>query len=797
MRLAGRDGTAENYVTGQLGEPELERCEELRASALGYLSHFGWLPIPVYWILTDGTCKCGKPNCVSPGKHPILKGWQDLRPDEKQIKAWWGPDGEYPLANIGVLTGSPSGILPLDVDPDHDGERSLDDLQDKHGELPFTRMHYSGGGGPHYFFRMPAFAVGNAHGRLGKGLDLKGTGGYIIVPPSISGKGLYYVANEQRDIDPAPLPGWIEGWLLERGKQQRGERSTLNAAVAPAGRRRAYGKQVIAARSTELREAAPGARNDTLNACAFALGQLAPAGIVDEESAWQALAEAASACGLSSAETRQTFLSGWRKGAQSPFEVEWHAEEHEWAQRTWDGIGLGERMVDHFGDTLRWCKDRKTWLAYSGGTWRDAGAEAGEWAAQEMIDSLPVTEALAYDNQRGQDGESEIESPREKFLDWVRSQRGVEGVSKSARLCKKHIPMRIDADKCDTDPLLINLRNGVWDARTRKLRDHDPDDLLTLQAGVAHDEGVSCPEWDAFLKQMQPDEKMRAYLYRVAGYSMTADISEQALFLHQGNGANGKSVWHDVISRILGGYAQTVPMETLLASKTDGRIPTDVARMKGMRYLTASEAKSGKQLDEARVKELTGGETVAARFMRQDYFQFKPTGKIHLTSNHLLHITASDDAIWRRVHLITWQQTVADTAQNKHLADQLVEREGSGILNRLLAGLADWRAKGLQPPDDVLAAKQEYRKEEDTLGKFIAVELIEDMASETPGAFCSLKIIYMDYKHWCDDGREKSMGRTTFSKVLSDRGYLKVQTKAGIFYPQLTSRFEPPPDDRR
>ena len=162
------------------------------------------------------------------------------------------------------------------------------------------------------------------------------------------------------------------------------------------------------------------------------------------------------------------------------------------------------------------------------------------------------------------------------------------------------------------------------------------------------------------------------------GYTITGKNTEQAVFLHRGPGVNGKSVFHAVCSAVLGNYAQTVPVETLLATRMEGRIPNDVARMQGRRYLLASETKAGKSLDEQLIKQLTGGDTISARFLRAEWFEFTPVGKIHLTSNHVVAVS-DDDATWRRIHLIKWEEVIPEDERDPELAAHIIAEEGPGV----------------------------------------------------------------------------------------------------------------------
>ena len=251
----------------------------------------------------------------------------------------------------------------------------------------------------------------------------------------------------------------------------------------------------------------------------------------------------------------------------------------------------------------------------------------------------------------------------------------------------------------------------------------------------------------------------------------------------------------DVLSKIAGGYGQVVPVETLLTSRNkQGRIPNDVARMVGKRFLKCSETSDGRRLDEALLKSLTGGEDLVARFMRSEFFEFRPTGKVHLTSNFLGHIS-DDDASWRRVHLTPWLVTIPEGERNKYLAQQLYEEEAPGIFNRLLAGLADWRAKGgLCPPDTATKAVQAYRKREDALGQAIAELFIEHMDHTECTAACKSHLLnrtgdylWQEYRRWAGQG---AMERKTFYDKLEARGYVRGKYRNTTMFPQLCSKYD-------
>lgn len=739
-----------NYDPSKLDEAEEIRRRELFQTAVACWQ-LGFRVIPVHDV-AFGRCSCDDPDCESQGKHPAFADWQKPGDDAGADCEWWRqvPPDEIlhpnwrPRANLGVLTGRHSNVFVVDIDPVHGGWETWQRLTDSHLDepIPSTRIIATGSGGRHYYFRYPEFTVRNCNpwGR-GAGIDIRGDGGQVVAPPSISARGPYQVVD---DSSVAEAPAWLLAALEEHSKIQRGEPSAASPRVVPTGIRRAYGQAAIRAQAQIMREAPAGDRNNTLNRTAFALGQLAPAAIVTEAEAWAALSDAASAAGLSPAETLRTFQSGWRKGMLSPFAPDWNEEERDFPARTWDDFGLGDRVADHFADVLRWNPDTEAWMVYQAGVWL-ADKEAGEVLAQAMIASLPDAEGGNYeDDPEAEDREG---TPRMKFFEQCRKWRSATAPVRAAKVASRMPLMRVRQRDFDRDPLLLNLRNGVWDAREHRLLAHEPDQLMTLQGGVAYDPAAQCPLWDEFFERVQPDPEIRAYLYRVWGYSLTAELTERALFLHHGDGANGKSVANNIIAFVAGSYAQTVPVETLLLSGHGGTVPTDIARMNGMRYLSAAETRAGRQLNEALIKQLTGGDTVAARFMRMDFFEFAMKGKIHVYSNHLVHIS-SDPATHGRIHLIKWGVSIPKDEQDKHLTGKICESEAGGVLNRLLFGLDDWLARGdLCVPGSAEEEKREYVRSEDWRVAF--VEECCEIAEPLPGAAGrSVAELYAVYKLW-------------------------------------------------
>lgn len=762
---------------GALSSVEDARRQELCQAAISYAQR-GYRVIPVRWVDASGECMCERNSeCTSPGKHPVHDDWPNVASsDPLEVAGWWRPEAPgtimrewFPWANVGIVTGEKSGIFVLDVDTYAGGSQTLAAYERRNGDLPETRVHSTGRNGTHFFFRHPGFTVRNSAGRvLGKGLDVRGENGFVVAPPSKSAGGKYEL-QPAHDIDAADAPDWLLDLLRNHDKGQNGSALSGAAPTEATGAARRYAEAAVEAECEKMREAEPGTRNDTLNQCAFSLGTLGGAGILSEASAFAALSEAARAAGLEDGEIRGTFTSGWRAGLDKPRHVQWNILQVDWPVRPRTEFGLADRMADHYGDILRWCPQLGQWMTYEGGVWRPAFKEAGEWYAQAMIRRLDVTEALSYDDEPETRIGDDTEGPtaREMFLEWVAKQQTRKAVSSAARLAMGLPLMRMDQASFDADSMLLNVRNGVVSLATGELLPHSPERRMTLQCSASYDPGATAPQWEAFLERVQPSAEMRAYLQRVAGYCATALTSEQVFFLMTGSGANGKGVFQGTIERILNDYAQTVPVDTLMASSVDGRIPNDVARMAGRRFLGASETAQGKALDEQRIKQLTGGDTIAARYMRAEYFEFRAVGKIILTTNHLPRLS-DDAATWRRIHLINWPVVIPEGERDGFLQERLLQQEAAGILAWIVRGALAWQEEGLNPPQSVYDAKEAYKAEEDEVGQFV-IDCLDEVEAFNSAIGRSSTEIYIAYKAWCQHEQRRPLARRTFTSRLSKK----------------------------
>jgi putative DNA primase/helicase len=349
----------------------------------------------------------------------------------------------------------------------------------------------------------------------------------------------------------------------------------------------------------------------------------------------------------------------------------------------------------------------------------------------------------------------------------------------------------------DTKAWLLNCTNGTLDLKTGILRPHDRTDLLTRCISVAYDPKAACPTWEKFLWRImggtvtpedpdmrmgelevrqQADIRARAlidFLQRAIGHSLTGDTREQCLFIFWGRGANGKSTLINTLLTLLGPYAMKATAALLMVTRND-RHPTERADLFGTRFVAAIETEEGGRLNEVFVKEATGGDPIRARRMREDFWQFDPTHKVFLATNHKPVIRGTDHAIWRRIKLVPFTIVLPDTEQDKQLPAKL-HAELPGILAWAVRGCLAWQQNGLGEPDAVTQATAGYREEMDVFEGFL-----RDECHRLPGAQGKASELYDAYERWCNANDVEALSKRTFGLRLADSGFTPEKGTAGI-----------------
>jgi len=320
-------------------------------------------------------------------------------------------------------------------------------------------------------------------------------------------------------------------------------------------------------------------------------------------------------------------------------------------------------------------------------------------------------------------------------------------------------------EQWDADPLLLATPDGVVDLKTGSLRPASREDYLTKITAVGPRD-MPTPLWDAFLTRvMGGDRELVAFLQRVAGYALTGETKEHALFFMHGLGANGKSTFSNALTGLFGDYTVTASMETFVVGPTD-KHPTDLAMLRGSRLVTAQETESGKRWAEARLKALTGGDAITARFMRQDFFTYMPQFKLLLSGNHRPSLRDVDDAIRRRFHLVPFTETIPAAERDLNLPAKL-RAEWPGILAWAIRGCLQWQSAGLLPPERVQAATDAYFAAEDTVARWI-----EECCETGRQHEDTIARLFDSWKQWATTAQEYEGSKKRFSQRLEERGFV-------------------------
>ena len=298
-----------------------------------------------------------------------------------------------------------------------------------------------------------------------------------------------------------------------------------------------------------------------------------------------------------------------------------------------------------------------------------------------------------------------------------------------------------------------------------------PEDYLTKTTAVAP--GGACPRFLQFLEEITAgDAALVSYLQRVFGYALTGDTREHALFFGHGHGGNGKSVLLKTVADILGDYHKTSPIETFTATNGD-RHPTDLAGLRGARLVTAIETEEGRRWAESRIKSLTGGDAVSARFMRQDYFEYTPQFKLVIAGNHKPGLRSVDEAIRRRFHLIPFAVTIPPEQRDAELPERL-KAEWPGILQWMIDGCLEWQRSGLCPPPAVRDATAAYLETEDAIAAWI-----DDRCERDPKAWASRAELFSSWTAWAESAGEYAGSMKTFIEKLETRGFHQHRDRRG------------------
>ena len=403
---------------------------------------------------------------------------------------------------------------------------------------------------------------------------------------------------------------------------------------------------------------------------------------------------------------------------------------------------LALRFAERHAGRLRHVQPWGKWLNWDGACWR----------FDETLATLNEVRRLCR--------RASAERKKSKHAVAIASAKTIFAVE---RLAKSDRCLAATIEQWDSDPWLLNTPTAVIDLRTGSARRHQPIDYMTKLTGVAPDADCATPIWHQFLDRVTSgDRQLISFLRRVAGYALTGSTREHALFFLYSTGANGKSTFLNAITAAAGDYHRVAPIETFTASSVE-RHPTDVAGLRGARFVTSTETEEGRRWAESKIKQLTGGDKIAARFMRQDYFEFTPIFKLMIAGNHKPGLRSVDEAIRRRFLLIPFTVTIPPDERDEHLSEKL-RAEGPGILHWMTEGCLDWQQRGLAPPDAVRKATADYLEGKDALAVWI-----EEATERDPNAWESSPVLFKSWKAWAERAGEWVGSLRKFSQRLEDR----------------------------
>lgn len=429
-------------------------------------------------------------------------------------------------------------------------------------------------------------------------------------------------------------------------------------------------------------------------------------------------------------------------------------------------VGNSERFIRDHSRDVRYCNKMRSWVVWGGSRWiEDPSENEIQSKAKMTVRSIPQ-EAIIDPSQK------------EEILRHAEKSETLGRINAMVKLARSAPGIQIEPDQFDANPWLLNCRNGTLDLETGNLLPHDRDHFLTLVTGADYQAQADPPHFLQFLNEiMGGNESMVDFLQRVFGYALTGSGSEQCLFFFVGHGSNGKTTLIEALRKVVGGYARHTPTATLIRNSMT--IRNDLARLKGARFVTASEIGKGKELDEATTKMLTGEDPVTSRFLFREFFEYRPSFKLFLLGNHTPEIRGTDFGIWRRIVLVPFPVTISEDKRDKTLPTKL-EKELPGILSWMVRGCLRWQEDGLQIPSEVKVATEEYRKETDIIPQFVADCCELDKEARVPS-----RNLYEGYKSWAVENTDEILTPKAFGLMLKTAGFKAAKSNSVRYWTGL------------
>jgi putative DNA primase/helicase len=420
-------------------------------------------------------------------------------------------------------------------------------------------------------------------------------------------------------------------------------------------------------------------------------------------------------------------------------------------------LGNARRLVQRYGDDLRYVHAWNSWVIWRDRHWRRDEDGMIMYLAKATVEAL-LRDAININEQ----------VKRDMTMRFAMQSQKAAQLRNMIALAESERAVIMPPDKWDADPMLLGVQNGAVDLRTGSFREAQREDFITKRTGTIYDASAKCPNWDAFMLLIfAKDKDFIAHVYRCLGYMLTGLTVEEILFFLWGTGLNGKTTFRETIFSLMGDYAFAADASLVIAqdvSKRSGVATPELAQLPGRRLITISETNDKDFLNESRVKSITSTDTIPARDLYEKSFHFKPSHKTMIATNHKPIVRGIDEGIWRRIGL--WPFIVKIQNADKNFREKKLMPELPGILNRMLEGLRDYQKVGLAPPKIVRDATAEYRGDMDLIGRWI-----DECCTLDPKSKVASALLYDDYKNWAEAEVGFYLSAVAFGRNLSDRGF--------------------------
>lgn len=440
---------------------------------------------------------------------------------------------------------------------------------------------------------------------------------------------------------------------------------------------------------------------------------------------------------------------------------DWAQMEPDREQLTQDpctDLGNSERVARHFADELLYVPEAG-YYRWKETHWEPCSAES----VHNLVGRL-------FRNHRQTLRRIDPEDDGH-FQGWLRESEGRARLVAAENLLRGNHSILTDMGTFDSQPYLLNFLNGTLDVRDGMLRQHDPSDRIARVLAYNYDPGGQSDLFEGFISTITGgDAELADFLQLAFGYTICGLPSEEVLFFLYGTGANGKTTLVEAVKAAMGCYAQKAPPTLLRKSRSDGASP-DRARLQGTRMAICSELDESTPLGESEIKDIVSRDTIAARALYKDFFEFHATHVLWIMGNHRPRVSGTDDGIWRRIMLVPFTVTIPEHERDRSLLEQLKCSHIPAIMNWMVEGARLYLENGIEPPQAVIQATLQYRHEMDVVRRFLA-----DCCVCEPNAEIPLSMLYDCYRRWVEIGGEMPLSKTRFGRRLEELDYQQRRT---------------------